>query len=299
MEQRLIGSLLVSVIGLGCDNFGVSVDQAGAMNIVRTAIGSGVNFFDTADTYGSRYGLSEEYLGRAVQGSRDDVVIATKFGNNTKGARGGASPAYIREALQGSLLRLRTDRVDLYQLHKPDPSVPISETIGCLAELVDEGLIVEFGLSNVSGEALHIARQDGDRSLSHRVASVQNRLNMLETLDRTDGLVACQDLGLAYLPYLPLASGVLTGKYRSCTQLPAGSRLAEFPQFGTALTSDNLKLVDAWATWALERGRTVGELAHAWLLAHHPVASVLSGATSSSQVTANAAAADWVLSPSS
>jgi aryl-alcohol dehydrogenase-like predicted oxidoreductase len=291
MERRRIGSLSVSLVGLGCNNFGRRLDAARTADVVHAAIDAGIDFFDTADVYGET--SSEEYLGRALAGRRDRVVVATKFGIRLDDARpGGAKPAYVRRAVEDSLRRLGTDRIDLYQLHKPDPDTPIGETLATLDQLVREGKVREIGCSNFGAEQLREAER-ATKPGAARFVSVQNEYSLLRRDVEREVLPACEKASVAFLPYFPLASGLLTGKYRTGRALPEGTRIASGSPW---LTDRNLAVVDALAAFAAERGRTLLELAFSWLAAHRPVASIIAGATSPEQVRANAAAVDWALS---
>ena len=294
MDKRKIGSLEVSIVGLGTNNFGFGMQEDEVKPVVDASIEAGINFFDTADSYGK----SEQRLGRALGRRREDVVVATKFGSPVgKDHPGGAAPAYVREAAERSLRELGTDRIDLYQLHRPDPSTPIADTLGALAELVTAGKVLEIGCSNFSTAQMREAEAavaDG----SARFVSVQNHYNLLNRDDETDALAECERTGVAYLPFFPLASGLLTGKYVRGQAPPEGTRLNRWwDRAGGVLTDANFDLVDALGAWAGARGHTILDLAVAWLAAKTPVASVIAGATKPAQVAANAAAAGWRLSP--
>jgi len=289
VETRKIGSLEVSVLGLGCNNFGRRVDEAGTRRVVDAAIDLGVTLFDTADIYGGTQ--SESFLGRILRGRRDRIVLATKFGMDVAPDKTGAAPAYIRQAVRDSLDRLQTDHIDLYQLHQPDPAVPIADTLGMLDELVRDGLVREIGCSNFSAEQLTEAANavaDG----AARFVSVQNELSLLEATDLTDGLAGATALGLAYIPYFPLASGVLTGKYRRGEQPPTGTRLASYNESPSDEAFDR---VDALSAFAAQKDRSLLELAIGWLASLDPVASVITGATKPEQIRANAEASTWRL----
>ena len=291
LPTRRIGSLEVTIVGLGCNNFGSRLDESRTRRVVDAALDVGVNFFDTADIYGGT--RSETFLGGILEGRRDRVVLATKFGMKVDRTRRGAAPAYVRRALEDSLRRLRTDLVDLYQLHEPDPATPIADTLGALDGLVREGKVREIGCSNFSGAQLleaSAAVKDG----AARFVSVQNELNLLDRADEQDALPVAEQLGLAYIPYFPLANGLLTGKYRPGV-VPEGSRLASSRRAEQLLTDDTFARLEALERFAAERGHSILELAFGWLLAHAPVASVIAGATTPEQVRANAAAAGWVL----
>ena len=286
METNKIGSLDVSVVGLGCNNFGRRVDEDGTRRVVDAALDAGVTFFDTADIYGGT--KSETFLGEILTGRRDRVVLATKFGMEVSSDKKGAHPDYIRRAVRDSLTRLRTDHIDLYQLHQPDPGVPIGDTLATLDELVREGLVREIGCSNFDAAQLSEA-EDAVAAGAARFVSVQNELSLLERADEHDGLKAAGTLGLAYIPYFPLASGVLTGKYVRGESPPSGTRLASY---GETVSENEFDLIDAYTAFAGERGRSLLELAIGWLLSLRPVASVITGATMPEQIEANAAASD-------
>ncbi|TMK90694.1 MAG: aldo/keto reductase [Actinobacteria bacterium] len=291
LPTRRIGSLEVPVVGLGCNNFGSRLDEGRTRRVVDAALEAGVTFFDTADIYGRTQ--SEAFLGRILEGRRDRVVIATKFGMEVDRTRRGAAPAYVRRALEDSLRRLRTDRIDLYQLHEPDPATPIADTLGALDGLVREGKVRQIGCSNFSGAQLleaSAAMKEG----AARFISVQNELNLLDRADEQDALPVAEQLGLAYIPYFPLANGLLTGKYRPGV-VPEGSRLASSRRAEQLLTDGTFARLEALDRFAVDRGHSILELAFGWLLAHPPVASVIAGATTPEQVRANAAAAGWIL----
>ena len=295
VDVRRIGSLEVSVVGLGCNNFGGRLDEAGTRRVVDAALDAGITLLDTADIYGST--RSEEFLGRILEGRRDRVVLATKFGMRADAARpGGADPAYIRRAVEESLQRLRTDRIDLYQLHQPDDATPIEDTLATLDELVAAGKVREIGCSNFSAKQL-VAAQDAARRGGARFISVQNELNLLDREDLDDGLTGADELGMAYIPFFPLASGLLTGKYRRGEPLPDGTRIAGWgaERAGGVLTDAMFDRIEALTAFAEARGHSLLDLAFAWLLALRPVASVIAGATSSEQVHANVVAGGWTL----
>jgi len=291
MRTRRIGSLEVSVVGVGCNNFGRRVDEAGTRRVVDAALEAGINFFDTADIYGDE-GASERFLGRALRGRRGEALIATKFGKPMDEARRGARPEYVRRAAEDSLQRLGTDYIDLYQLHEPDPEVPIAETLGALNELVREGKVREIGCSNFSVEQLREAEAAAQPG-SARFVSVQNEYSLFHREPEEGMLAECARQNIAFIPYFPLASGLLTGKYRKGAPVPEGSRLSG-GRYGTLLSDENLERVEQLISFAEARGRTLLELAFAWLLDRPQVASVIAGATRTEQVRANAAAAvEW------
>lgn len=294
MRTRPIGSLNASVVGLGCNNFGRRLDLAGTKNVLDAAIEAGVTFLDTADLYGSTD--SERFMGEALKGRRDQVVIATKFGHpaNTDAPKG-ARPEDVRAALDASLARLQTDHVDLYQLHFPDADVPIADTLGALAEAVREGKVREIGCSNFSAAQLQEA-EDATAQGAPRFVSVQNEYSLLKRTAEREVLPACERLGVAFLPYFPLLSGILTGKYRRGRPLPEGTRVTGNARWEAMLTDGVLDLVEELTDFAEARGRELIDLAFAYLLAHRPVASVIAGATSPAQVRRNAQAGGWELS---
>ncbi len=286
MKLRRIGSLEVSIIGLGGNNFGWRLDAAGTADVVEAALDEGINFFDTADMYGGT--KSEDFLGRALGRRREEAVIATKFGWEIDASRRGAHPDYVRRAVDDSLKRLGTDRIDLYQLHKPDPSVPIRDTLGALADIVRAGKVREIGCSNFS--ATQVREADAAARDGVRFVSVQNEYSLLHREPEADVLPECQRLGLAFIPYFPLASGLLTGKYRQGQPIPKGTRLSD-----RRPTEDRLMIVESLIEFAESRGHTLLELAFGWLLSHPAVASVIAGAMAHAQVQANTQAIDWVL----
>ena len=298
METRAIGSLKVSLVGVGCNNFGGRIDEERSKKVVHAALDAGINFFDTADVYGGT--RSEELLGRALAGRRDEVVVATKFGMPLGGeGQGGAGRRWIEQATEDSLRRLGTDHIDLYQQHIPDDSVPIDETLDALNRLVEAGKVRQIGNSNFSGAQIERADAAADERSSARFVSAQNELSLLRTGALEDVVPACVRHGLALLPYFPLASGLLTGKYQRDTAPPGGTRLAQLPEERSSriLSDRNFDVVDRLDAWATARDHTILELAFAWLLAQPNLASVIAGATSPEQIQANAAAAEWVLSP--
>jgi aryl-alcohol dehydrogenase-like predicted oxidoreductase len=298
MRYRPVGDsgLMVSVAGLGCNNFGRRLDLEATRAVVDAAIEAGITLLDTADIYGNGGG-SEELLGQVLAGRRDQVVLASKFGfrdfdmgyGTAAGAKGGR--AYIRRAVERSLRRLRTDYLDLYQIHTPDPVTPVAETLAALTELVTEGKVRYLGNSNFTGwqiaDAAHVARMAG----AVPFVSAQNHWSLLERGAEAEVVPAARHFGLGVLPFYPLANGLLTGKVRQGQQPPAGTRLASRPGY---VTEAKLDRVEALISWAGQRGRTVLEVAIGALAAQPGCASVIAGATSPEQVKANAAAADWI-----
>jgi aryl-alcohol dehydrogenase-like predicted oxidoreductase len=291
METRKIGSLDVTVVGLGTNNFGMGMEADAVGPVVSAALEAGINFFDTADSYGE----SEARLGRALGRRRDEVIVATKFGSPVHGedGTGGAKPDYVRRALEASLRRLGTDRIDLYQLHRPDPETPIGDTLAELDEAVRAGKVREIGSSQVSAAQI---REAEAAATGARFVSVQNHYNLLNRDDQAEVLPLCAELGLAYIPFFPLASGLLTGKYRRGEDPAEGTRMHRWGRRAAGiLTEENFDKVDALTAWAEKHGHTVLELAFAWLLGQGGVASVIAGATKVDQVKANVAASGWVL----
>jgi aryl-alcohol dehydrogenase-like predicted oxidoreductase len=295
VETRRIGTLEVSVVGLGCNNFGWKIDESATRRVIDASIASGVNFLDTSDTYGKT--KSEEMIGRALKGKRASVIIATKFGKPVDPTRTGARPEYVHQACNDSLRRLDTDYIDLYQLHAPDPTVPIADTLGALDELVKAGKVREIGCSNFSAEQIREADDASQSGHLARFVSVQNHYNMLRRDDEADAIPECERLGIAYLPYFPLESGLLTGKYRLGKGAPAGTRIAEGGSLAAKFTEHNLATIEGLIAFAEAGKHTLLELAVSWLLRYSVVASVIAGATRPDQAVANAAAASWTLTP--
>lgn len=291
--MRSIGSLEVSVIGLGTNNFGFSMEEHEVPAVLDAALEAGINFIDTADSYAT----SEERIGKLLGPRRDEIVLATKFASPVDGGTGGARPEYIRSAVERSLRLLQTDRIDLYQIHRPDPDTPIADTLAALDELVQAGKVREIGCSNFSAAQLveaHAAVADG----AARFVSVQNHYNLLRRDDEATVLPACERLAIAYIPYFPLASGLLTGKYARNAPLPEGTRIARWAhdRRERELNEATFDRIDRLTAWASERGHSLLDLAFAWLLAKPMVASVIAGATKVSQVQANAGVT-WRLTP--
>ncbi|HEY4225216.1 MAG TPA: aldo/keto reductase [Pseudolysinimonas sp.] len=304
MDTRVLGpsSLSVSVVGLGCNNFGrpgtACDEQPGTNAVVNAAIEAGVTFFDTADTYGSEYGLSETRLGVALKGKRDQVVVATKFGHartgspipGLKGSRG-----YIRAAVEGSLRRLNTDRIDLYQQHMPDTDVPIDETLGALDELIREGKVIAIGNSNFDAEQIAEADASADRLGTAKFVSAQNQYNLLARGVEIDVLPAIRAARLGFLPFFPLANGLFTGKFTR-TERPADSRIVRLrPNVADDAPWD---AIEAYEAFAKARGITILEATMGWLLSRPSLTSVIAGATKPEQITQNASAGSgWRPSP--
>src|SRR5256884_2864157 len=290
MEHRRVGSLNVSVVGIGCNNFGWRTDAAGTAAVVHAALDTGINFFDTADVYGG--GQSEEFLGKALKDRRNDVILATKFGMKTSEGKQGARPEYLRQALDASLRRLQVETIDLYQIHLPDPNTPIADTMQALNDAVKAGKVREIGCSNFSAEQMRAARATpGPRYF----ASVQNDYSLLERAADAEVLPECARTGVAFLPYFPLANGLLTGKYRKGKTFPEGSRGKD--AFGPEVfTAENIERVEALIAFAESRGQSLLELAFSWLAARPEVSSVIAGAKTPEQVRANSRAVSWKLS---
>jgi aryl-alcohol dehydrogenase-like predicted oxidoreductase len=291
MEYRKLGSLNVSLIGVGCNNFGWRTDAAGTASVVDAALDAGINFFDTADVYGS--GQSEEFLGKVLKGRRGKAIIATKFGMKMGESREGARPEYIREALEASLRRLQVETIDLYQIHSPDPKTPIEETMQALNDAVNAGKVREIGCSNFSAEQMRAASATpGPRYF----ASVQNEYSIMKRDPEETVLPECERAGIAFLPYFPLANGLLTGKYRKNKPLPDSSRGKD--SFGPKVfTPENLDRVEKLIAFAESHGHSLLELAFSWLAARSAVCSVIAGAKTAEQVRANSTAASWKLMP--
>jgi len=290
MEHTNLGPLRVSRVGLGCNNFGGRLDLAATRRVVDAALDAGVSFFDTADVYGNRGG-SERLLGELLQGRRDRVVLATKFGSEMGDGAVGGAPAYVAQAVAASLQRMRTDHVDLLYHHFPDEATPIADTVGAMSELVDAGKVRAIGLSNVTADQL------AEAAGTAGIAAVQNEYSLLVRDAEHDLLPACLELGVGFVPYFPLASGLLTGKYRP-GEAVAGSRLGSVEE-GAAVTrraSASFATVERLRRFAEDAGHTLLELAIAGLASRPGVVSVIAGATKPEQVRANAAAGDWHLS---
>ena len=298
MEMRRIGSLEVSVVGIGCNQFGPTVDKAQTAAIVNRALDTGVNFFDTADEYGPE-GVSEEYLGAALVSRRDEAIIATKFGHHMDGdpLRGGASARWIEQAVEDSLRRLGTDRIDLYQQHFPDPDVPAEETLTALDRLVRDGKVREIGCCNLGAADIEERARIADARGLTRLASAQNRLNLLRQEARDDLVPALEQAEMVLIPFFPLAAGMLTGKYRRGQPMPSDSRFARHvdPAQAAHMIERDADRVEALEEWPREHGHGLAELAIAWLVSQPVVASVIAGATRPAQLDANAAAAGWKL----
>jgi aryl-alcohol dehydrogenase-like predicted oxidoreductase len=301
MTYRPLGDsgLMVSTIGIGCNAFGRRVDLDGVRDILDAAQDVGVTLLDTADIYGGQ-GASEELLGEALRGRRDEFVVATKFGGDMEGANGAdrdarGSRAYIRRAVEASLRRLRVDHLDLYQYHFLDGVTPIAETLSALTDLVREGKVRYLGVSNVSGWQVADADWTSRTSGLERFVSVQNRYSLLDRAVEADVVPACERFGLGLLPYFPLEFGLLTGKYRRGEAAPAGSRAAAMA--APWLENADWDRIERLEKYAEQRGVPVLAVALAGLAAQRTVGSVISGATRGDQVRANAAALRWQPTP--
>ena len=273
--------IALSRVGLGTNNFGRRLDYEGSRAVVEAALAAGVTHIDTADIYGG--GDSERYIGQILEGRRGDAVIATKFG---MGEGGNGSPRYVRRAIEDSLERLRTDYVDLFYYHRPDKATPIADTVGAMNELVTAGKVRALGVSNVD------AAQVREAAAAAPLAAVQNQYSLLERGAEAEILPLCEELGVGFVPYFPLASGLLTGKYRRGEPMPAGTRLA-----GRSIDRNTFDQVEVLERFATARGHSLLELAIGALDSQRAVVSVIAGATTPEQVRANAAAARWRLTP--
>ncbi|MGC5022122.1 aldo/keto reductase [Micromonospora sp. DT47] len=300
MTYRRLGNsgLVVSVVGVGCNNFGRKLDLDGTRAVVDAALDAGITFFDTADIYGEPQGGSEELLGQALKGRRDDVVLATKFGMDMHGMNGpdfGArgSRRYIARAVEASLRRLGTDHIDLYQMHEPDPGTPIDETLAALDDLVRAGKVRYLGNSNFAGWQIADADWVASSNGRARFISAQNHYSLLERSVETEVIPACERFGLGMLPFFPLANGLLTGKYKRNEAPPAGSRLSGGGRYAQRLAAADWDTIEAIESYAAERGLSVLQVAIGGLAARPAVTSVIAGATTPEQVRANAAAGTW------
>jgi len=300
MTYRRLGDsgLVVSVVGIGCNNFGRKLDFDGTRAVVDAALDVGINFFDTADIYGDPQGSSEQMLGEALKARRDDVVVATKFGMDMHGLNGpdfGARGArrYVMRAVEASLRRLGTDYIDLYQMHEPDPGTPIDETLAALDDLVRSGKVRYLGNSNFSGWQIADADWVASSNGRSRFISAQNHYSLVHRDVEVEVVPACERFGLGLLPFFPLANGLLTGKYRRGEAPPAGSRLAGGGRYAERLAAANWDVIEAIGRYADERGLSMLQVAIGGLAAQPAVTSVIAGATTPEQVRANAEAGAW------
>lgn len=298
MEYRNLGrsGLQVSVVGLGTNNFGMRMDAGQAADVVHACLDQGITLFDTADIYGGR-GKSEEFLGAALKGRRDEAIVATKFaGPMGEGPlRSGGSRRYIMQEVEASLRRLDTDYIDLYQMHFPDPKTPQDETMRALDDLVTSGKVRYLGNSNYAGWQIANAAWIAKSEHLTPFVSAQNQYSLLDRRIEAEVVPAAREFGLSILPFFPLASGLLTGKYKRGQAAPEGARLSAGPQADRLLTEQNYDTVEKLEAFAQERGHAILELAFSWLVSLDYVGSVIAGATRPEQVAANAAAASWRL----
>lgn len=294
--MRSIGSIPVPVAGVGCNNFGRRIDEGRAKQVVDAAFDVGATLFDTADLYGS--GASEEFLGKALKSRRDEAVIVSKFGMGTPpdGLSGG-DPVWVIRACEDSLTRLGTDRIDVYLIHTPDDSTPIADTLTAMSRLVDEGKVREIGCSNFSAEQLEEAEEAAKEKAVRRFVTVQNEYSLLAREAREEVLPTCRKLDISFMPFFPLASGMLTGKYRRGQPPPPGTRMAGRDGWVEFLTDERFEVVERLTAFANEHDRTILEVATSWLASQPEIATVIAGATSAEQVRANAEAVEsWRLS---
>jgi aryl-alcohol dehydrogenase-like predicted oxidoreductase len=289
MEKRKIGNLEVSLAGLGTNNFGRRLDAARTGDVVLAALNAGVTLFDTADIYGD--GKSEEYLGRALGSRRGDAIIASKFGYDAVRQAPGTQAEWGPRALEASLRRLGTDYIDLYYYHKPDPTTPVAETLELMNRMLEQGTVREIACSNFTAAQLDEAATAAAERGLRGFAAVENEFSLLEREPERGVLAACKRLGLSFVPYFPLASGLLTGKYRRGRSTPSGTRLGGGGRPAEEVVpAEKLAVVERLAEYAEAHGHTLLELAMSWLAAHDSVASVIAGATSPEQMRANASA---------
>lgn len=299
VEYRRLGKsgLRVSVIGLGGNTFGRYADERQTAAIVQQAIESGINMIDTADVYG--HGASEELLGKAIRGHRDDLVIATKVGGSMGDGpnESGSSRRHILAGCEASLRRLGIETIDLYQIHWFDPQTPLEETLGALDDLVRAGKVRYIGCSNYDAWRIVQALWISDQNHLNHYVSVQPEYNLLKREIEAEIVPVCLEFGLGVIPYFPLDAGVLTGKYQPGEEPPPGTRGHENPRFSSRLGRATLEAVQRLDAWAHDSGHTVGELALAWLASRPAVSTIIAGTTKPEQVAANARAADWKLTP--
>jgi aryl-alcohol dehydrogenase-like predicted oxidoreductase len=300
MRERQFGTtdLRVSPLGLGCNNFGGRLDAAAARSIVHAALDAGITVFDTADIYGLRGG-SESILGEALGTRRKDVVLVTKFGlpMDDEGQLKGASARYIATAIEASLKRLKTDWIDLYYLHRPDPATPIEETLRALDTLIAQGKVRYIGCSNMSASQIVEAQRISQANGLNRFVACQDQYSLLSRQSEAEIIPAIKAHHLALLPYFPLASGMLTGKYALGAPIPAGSRMSYRRYSDRFLNDENFRIVESLHTFCAKRGRSLLELAFGWLLSKPFVGCVIAGASAPEQIHQNAAAIDWRLDP--
>ncbi|MEV6843730.1 aldo/keto reductase [Actinoplanes sp. NPDC051411] len=302
MSYRRLGAsgLVVSVVGLGCNNFGRKLDADGTREVVDAAFDAGITLFDTADVYGTPHGASEEVLGAALKGRRDEIVLATKFGMDMEGINGNdfdarGSRRYIVRAAEASLRRLETDYIDLYQMHRPDEGTPIDETLAALDDLVRSGKVRYLGNSNFGGWQIADAHWTASAGSLTPFISAQNQYSLLHREVEDEVVPACEHFGLGFLPFFPLDSGLLSGKYRRGERPAAGTRLSQ-ERYQRWLDDADWDTIEALTAFGAERGHSLLDVAIAGLAARPAVASVIAGATSAEQIQANAAAGAWPLS---
>ena len=296
MEQREIGhsGLKVSVIGLGCNNFGWLIDEAQSRPVIARALDAGINFFDTADIYGE----SEVVLGNALGAHRKQVVIATKFGHSGPGVAGGASPDYVIQAAERSLKRIKTDYIDLLYLHAPDPKTPIGDTLGAMDRLVRDGKVRFVAASNMSASLLGKADTAAASKKLHGFIASQEEYNLLKQEAASRLAPTLEQLRMSLIPYFPLASGLLTGKYQRGAEPAAGTRFDRWKNMSSQLNDENFRIIDRLRDYAAGAQHSLSQLAIAWLLAKPYVPSVIAGSTKVGQLEDNLQAADWTLPPS-
>ena len=301
MEYRNLGrsGLQVSVVGLGCNNFGRRTDLEMTGKVINTALDLGINLLDTADVYGGN-GLSEEFMGKVLQGRRNEAVLATKFASKMGEGpmKNGGSRRYIMSAVEDSLRRLQTDHIDLYQIHTPDAKTPIDETLRALDDLVTQGKVRYIGHSNFSGWQTAAAHFTAEKMGANPFVSAQNEYNLLNRRIERELVPACEAYGLSILPFFPLASGFLTGKYKQDQPLPEGARLSSPAAAGMAsqiLTPKNYETLEKLEAFATQRGKPMIDLAFGWLASKPFVASVIAGATRPEQVQQNVESGNWRL----
>jgi aryl-alcohol dehydrogenase-like predicted oxidoreductase len=299
MEMRPIGntSLKASVVGLGCNNFGMTIDLDATRAVLDTAFEAGINFFDTADMYGGT--KSETFMGEILRPRRKEIVLATKFGGIAKNSKTGerwGTKEYITKCIDSSLKRLQTDYIDLYQMHYPDPNTPIEETLGVLNDLVKQGKVRAIGHSNFSGTQIDEAASQAKAKNTAVFVTAQNEWSLLNRAAEHDVVPACDRQHVGQLPYFPIANGLLTGKYRRGEALLPGSRLDKLDFFKSWANDDNFTKTEKLEAFAKSRGHSLLELAMSWLASQPCVTSVIAGATKPEQVRSNAAAASWRLS---
>ena len=299
MENREIGStgLKASVVGLGCNNFGMTIDLDATRAVLNTAFEVGINFFDTADMYGGT--KSETFMGEILKPRRKEIVLATKFGGmakNSKNSEPWGTKEYITKCIDASLKRLQTDYIDLYQMHYPDPNTPIDETLGVLNDLVKQGKVRALGHSNFTGSQIDEAASQAKTNRTATFVTAQNEWSLLNRTAEQDVIPACDRQQVGQLPYFPIANGLLSGKYRRGETLPSGSRLDKLDFFKSWANDDNFTKIEQLEAFAKSHGHSLLELAMSWLASQPCVTSVIAGATKPEQVRSNAAAAGWRLS---